>query len=443
MPPVAAEAMFATPLHITRAGYVANYSDQSLSRLIIKQGEATATVRFSQPSLRTQTLSIKLPSAVSLGADAVRYTSIQGTAGMIWSQPDPNMLQLTLPPLLAEAHTSVQIILPVTALQPALLVRISSLPLVSPLSYLCLTLALPLASLLFFLVSIRNQQPRSFAVRATPPDELTPSELGILWHGGLLSQDLSALFLSLAERGLFDIVCHHQDIVLLRRDQGVTGSAEEVELVTLLFPNDSRIITVGARIRALRKQLFSGTVALLFEAAYGKLLAAGLYLEPPQRTHLRIRTIGILLQLSGAVSAIWSFTQYTDVQFAVFFLTALCQYEVGTTLYSVSSRSSLLSIAGIEMRREVSAFIGYLTATKKAVDEMQNFGFYRYLPYAVAVGVTSQLEARFKHTAKQVPSWLSIEEEELVSEGAFTAYATDVANLLSSTIRQLKDPNVG
>ena len=443
IPPSSADAQSSDALTIRSNGYVSS-PDGLLARVSLEGDVAKAVFRFPLSAYNNRTVSVQLPENTKLAADAVSFESVQGTEGMTWAQTQPGLLQIEMPSLLAEAHTSATVRIPSSSLDPSLVVRFYSILDTNPLSFLLSSLAVPLILLALLLLTLRlpKHQKRHVEV-VEPPDGLTASELGTLWHGGLLSQDLSALFLSMAERGKFDIVLHAHQILLLRRGLSTADQPEEATLLALLFPAGSRITHLDAEVQQLRQEIYSSRVGVLYAAAYGKLLAAGYYLESPQRTHLRIKTIGILLQLMGALGTGWSFFQLTNTRFSTFFLLSIIQYAVGVLLYRISSRSSLLSATGNHLFRNVAGFISYLSSEKLISIDTPADLFFRYFPYAVAVGSPVIWRNRFRESSHSIPSWLSVENEELRGSKRFADHATFVADLLSLTLRKLKDPNVG
>ena len=442
-PPSSADAESASTFTVSASGYITDNS-HDLARVNIKGNEAKAIISFPLPTDASRTVKIALPSSSRLAADAISFQSVQGTVGMAWTQLEPGLIQIELPSLLAEAHTSATIRLQVSELRPSLLVRLLSVLDTYPLGFSLLSLALPLIFLLALLLTLKLPRDRNPSTELEkPPDGLTASELGTLWHGGILSQDISALFLSMAERGKFEIILHSQQILLVRRGIMTVDQAEVTSFMELLFPGGSRITYLELEVQQLRQEIYSSRVGVLYAAAYGKLCSSGYYLESPQRTHLRIKTIGILLQLMGVFGAAYSFFQLTNERFSTFFLLSLIQYGVGVLLYQISSRSSLLSAVGQNLFREVSGFISYLSSEKSISSDTTNDSFFRYFPYAVAVGCTANWLNRFRNSSQTIPSWLSVENEELHGGERFTDHAMFVADLLSLTLRKLKDPNVG
>lgn len=443
LPPEIATSVTDQLLTITDSGYI-KQNQTTIGMLTVSGGTATASIRVPAVSSYLYELHIALPQATKLPSDAVHFDSIQGTQGMTWFQPDPaSSLYLDFPQLLPEAHTSVTISIPTSALHSSPAVQLSSYLQGNVIQLLVTLLTLPVVCLLALVFSVALPKKKDRTERESPPNDLTASEFGIILHGGLQRFDLSALFLSMAERGAFDIVVHLKEIYLLRHDSSLAVAPEEASLLSVLFADGARVAYLKERIRSIRQLIFSNSVGSLSTAAYGKLIASDYFLESPQKTHLRIKTIGIILQLLGSFSAIFIFLHGQSPLMLLFFLLSLLQYESGLILYAISSHAMLLSETGNQVRQGAMEFANFLTRSELVNESNSSHLFYHMLPYAVALGVASHWASLFIKRSQTIPAWLTAEDVEYADGAEFTTQAVQIAKLLASTLDGLKDPNVG
>ena len=413
--------------------------EETVGTVALNDDGTTVTIRVDQPTYLRQSLVIDIPELPVGTSASVRFASVQGIAGMSWSQQSNSRIVLQFPPLQAEAHTSVLIGLPPRMFHPGVGIQFRSAVQRYPLYGAAIFISTLVSLLLAFYIQLRPS-----SVKSIPGEEqeLHAWEMGVLLHGGLFSEDVSALFLSMAQRKQFDIVQGRQEIMLLRRGQNEPGTPEELVFLQVLFADGRRITHLNEEVSMMRTKLFSPLVASLYEAAYSRLIQFGYYLEHPQRSHLRVKTVGVVLQLVGTFSAVWVFLSPPSAGFLLFLTCAFLQYGAGLFLYSVSTRIALLSKKGRSAREYVISFIHFLALPEPLLGTNVRELFYQYLPHAVALGVTGVWYRRCQGGAGRLPDWLIVNGENLEGE-QFAVRAISIAQQLSQTLRQLKDPNVG
>ncbi|MCL3862539.1 DUF2207 domain-containing protein [Actinotalea sp. K2] len=270
-------------------------------------------------------------------------------------------------------------------------------------------------------------------VRFTPPEGFRPGQIGTLVDERADPHDVTATIIDLAVRGWLSIERttapddsdEDDDWVLHRSDRSPDQLlGYERALLDELFEGRTSV-----RLSELRTT-FSGSMTSLQTALYEDVTERGWFRGNPQTLRNRWAGRGILLFVAGValtvVLAIW--TSWALVGVAVVVL--------GVVLTSMSGTAPARTADGSAILAQAEGFRLYLETAEGdqlRFEEGEDL-FSRYLPYAVAFGITERWAQVFADLAAQgramvEPAWYTAPG---YAHGAFWAHGATLGHELSS-----------
>lgn len=258
----------------------------------------------------------------------------------------------------------------------------------------------------------RDPATGSVAVMFAPPQHkglnLQPAEVGGLVDERFDSRDLTAAVVGLAVKGLVTIEERGTEGILFSRTDYYLGrvkDADEVltpfekELMDCLFPGGRSGILISelknsfyVHLEALRDRLFDGLV--------GK----GYFRTRPGKVRMWYRSAAMVLCLLGFVAGRYAgsfFYATSEVKNLIAFLLP------GLALLLVARHMPAKTRRGAWAAAEILGFEEFLSrAEKDRLERMKDLNiFERFLPYAIALGVSERWAAAFQDIAQEPPRW--------------------------------------
>jgi hypothetical protein len=380
--------------------------------------------------------------------DAAQITmtpvSIQGTADMQVVRTGSSEIDASLPGLLADGHTILQFRAPVGIFNYPLGVRIVALLLgLTPLEWEAASGAIVLLALLYYVLSSFPARVHVSASETDSVGDISPLEIAILLRSQLHSEDIAAVLFSLAQRGLFQIIRHDDEILLLRPRESVPVSTSEGLLVNLVAPQPGAPNSLRQVLLEIDRELFSAVVGMLYVEVYDRFTERGYVLTNPRYLHLRFKTTGIFLQLAAVIGSLLAFFLLgSTLPYLVLPTAAL--YVIGSSVSRSGYHQLYLTAQGVAARDRLLSFSRYLANPQPFTQEQGGGGerLYRLLPYALVLGVAERWMARFRQVRCGIPSWFETVNESIYSPELFALGVEKMARSLAVALVRVKDPNV-
>jgi uncharacterized membrane protein len=249
------------------------------------------------------------------------------------------------------------------------------------------------------------------AVLYTPPEEdgdtLLPAEIGALSDERLDPNDITASIVNLAVRGYVTIeeqkipglIFDRDDYMLKRVKEGDDGlSSFEKRLLVKLFPGHADEVLVSDL-----KYSFYKVLDDLRATVFGRLKSLGYFRALPGSVKTMYRGIGIGVGFVGAFFGVITgkFTGDISGKFVAAFLLSGLAFVLFAPLMPVKTRKGAKALAKVKGFEEF-----LLRAEKDRLERMKDQNlFEKYLPYAIALGVSDRWAEAFEGIYQESPGW--------------------------------------
>jgi len=277
--------------------------------------------------------------------------------------------------------------------------------------------------------------------RKEPPQNLSPSFSSVLFYGRVGPRVIMSTLVDLAQRGYIDIYNREADFVVYRKDEvdkSLIGLRpfEKILLEKIFLPRQKQVGSMDVEARVGR-HLFSRKVSLMYLSLYDEAQDFGYFNESPARVHLRYRMIGIILFFLGLVGYLIFALYAPDPKFVLFFWIAMVIF--GVLIVNLSPQLTGFSKMGESERLKWVQFKNFLASRQiiRGHDEL----FFRYFPYAIALGVEREWASRFVEAQFALPKWYDTSHRAGGIED-FAQSFLPVINYLSESLNVSSEPLV-
>jgi Predicted membrane protein (DUF2207) len=273
-------------------------------------------------------------------------------------------------------------------------------------------------------------------VAYAPPEEngrpLLPAEIGVLIDERLDPKDITASVIDLAVKKHITIeekktpgVLFHKTDYLLRKTEGPGAELLPFErlLMERLFRDPGQEVSVSGMKLDFYKHLDD-----LKKAAFEGLERMKCFASNPLRVTTTYRYAGFFIALGGSALALFAGKLGWGGSAAAVPAAVLS----GVIVFLFSSRMPVKTLTGVKALGRVKGFEEFLTrAEKDRLERMKDANlFEKYLPYAIALGVSERWADAFEGIYQETPGWF-------VSEGGVdtfrpAAFHHSLGNALSS-----------
>ncbi|MBI4032259.1 DUF2207 domain-containing protein [Candidatus Berkelbacteria bacterium] len=373
------------------------------------------------------TTTVLLPRSVDPTAVIARHFASYGVV-----TPEPVVttsgVTFTAMNLTPKASYRLEVVVPPGTIEPSLWIRaIDTMQNLPPSLWLAVAIGLPLLATLI-LVGLFAQARRGWQgmtvseVREAPPADIAPATVGILVGGKASPRSLAATLLHLAQRGYLQVV-HRADGFSFGKRRPFDGASAgshvpsgqtqgrssglapfENTLLEKIFTADSiKSTETDIQVR-IGQHIYSRKIAEAYLAMYQSAVAAGWFIDNPERAYRRYRFLALAISTFAVLGFLLALTFGPEPKFHVLGWIGL--FFVGVVMYEITPFLPRRTGAGEAAYREWLAFRNFLTlaAPVKKVADAQAY-YERYLPYAVVMGVEVEWTERFLDLPFHVPDW--------------------------------------
>lgn len=242
-----------------------------------------------------------------------------------------------------------------------------------------------------------------------PPGQLSPAMVGVLIEGGVTPNVLAATLFDLAAKGYLKIFERDGQYAFIQAKslnplnwKGL--HPYERDLLSKIFYMGDPISSLEDIKKRLGEDLFSRKIGEFYGHVYQEATQLGFFLENPSKVHHRYRLMGIVTFYLGLMGFVYGILTLDDPKFALFIWAGVAL--VGLMVATLSKKVSLRSRAG---RLEAAKWLGFAKYLKKpwraSVKDATEDTYFKYLPYAVALGAADRWTLHFKNQPFAQPVW--------------------------------------
>jgi len=238
-----------------------------------------------------------------------------------------------------------------------------------------------------------------------PPSSVSPALSSIMFYGRVGPRVIMSTLVDLAQRGYIDIYNRSSDFIVYKKDNvqnlpNKLSISEQILLEKIFLPRQKKVGSMDLDARVGR-HLFSRKISLMYLGLYKEAQNLGYFDKSPAKMHLRYRITGIILFFLGLLGYIVFAVYAPDPKFVLFFWIAIL--IMGFLVVNFSSQLTGFSKMGEVERLKWIQFRNFLSTDKviRGRDQL----FYKYLPFAIALGVEVQWASRFVESNFVPPDW--------------------------------------
>jgi hypothetical protein len=261
------------------------------------------------------------------------------------------------------------------------------------------------------ILSLRQKKaimPKDNEILSSPPNDIPAPIIGVLINKKLDVREFAATIIELARQGYLIIIEQGNKLYLVKRKPFNEIKPAEKAIIDEIFEAtgpDSKEISMDLRkLKSSEKEkLSSQKISTSSEHIYKIIKALKYFSADPHKVYLEYLKISIAIFFVSLLGLLLSISLISSYPFLIFI-------PIGLILSSfiipqMASGLSLYTKRGKEVTRSWLAFQNYLTLAnhdKENIDE-----FFRFLPYAIVLGVEKKWASKFPDSA-HLPAWLDI-----------------------------------
>ena len=313
-------------------------------------------------------------------------------------------------------------------------------------SWIIFSIFLPILTFFVMLVMIfkkrseENIKPVDEVI-SQPPDNISPAAAGVLYGGALGPREIAATVIDMAARGFLFIVYGgaREGYRFGERRSFLSLAPHERDLGKELLRGGLRR-SVKEIEEEPQAEIFSATVSLIYQDIYKDIARLGYFVENPEIVHRRYYFAGIgifLVSILGFIVAAFSlpYPPYLLFGFVAMAISSL-------VVMRMSDQMPARTAKGQKALSEWLAFRQYLISYKKpGYSEIVQETYFKWLPYAVVLGVEKQWARHFVNIPFQNPEWYAAFQE-FNSVPQFTANFYPMIDYIADIMESLREPTL-
>lgn len=310
--------------------------------------------------------------------------------------------------------------------------------------WLILGSLLPLISLIFLLTIIRSHRQsrvRAAALREKLPSQLSPVLVGLLVRKKIEGAAIVAMLIDLCQRGYLVIIKKNKHFYFGQKKTFDQVERWEAPLLAVIFPEPTSELD-ERNIKSISHQiLYSPEVRQAFSHLYDTVTRLNYFTENPHNTRVRYKLIGLIIYILSSVAIVWSALAGLS---PVILIPLAGSLLMSFTIIRLSSSLISYTPQGYDQRKAWLEFANYLKQPNPVtINDNLSKLFDRYLPYAVALGVSRQWAKRFDLGRSVVvqPDWL-VNFRSDTSAQNYTHEVTEFTATISDFISAMHGPLV-
>ena len=455
------------PLHLPVGRETVTMALEDHGRVLVEGEEVGGVVRFArggddfsylvldqaEQALSELTITLTWPRPVPIDQTSANAIVVHTEpAPWTWKWVNDQTLVYHFTKIEAAASVTLLVSLPKGVILPSLPQKlfgtIRTLPHVL---WLTLALVLPFLTLLtllliLFLQGRKRRVSATQQVREKLPSSLPPAGVTALVDGRVSARALAATLFDLARRDYLDIGRQGRSYVFTKRRRLLDGrqendlSAYETALLSKLFPAQAaQVSEEDIRVR-IGSTLFSKQVANVYLGIYDTVTSRGYFYSNPSLIQGSYRLAGLIFFFLGLVGFGIGVALFSDAPMPV--LSWLGMIISALIIVALAPRMTNYTTAGLTARREWLAFRNWLAQPTPISFAMQNQeDFFRFLPYAIAMGIEVEWARRFLTAPFRLPDWYS-SEARVVRLEDFVNDIFPIVGFLARELAAIKEPSL-
>jgi uncharacterized membrane protein YgcG len=298
-------------------------------------------------------------------------------------------------------------------------------------------------ALMFWLWHTRGRDPRlrPISVRYTPPEELTPAEIGTLTDNSVDMRDITATLVDLAVRGfvqieekeeskLLGLLSNTEYVFHLRKPRQEWPGLKEHERSVLegVFAGSASRVELSDLENKFYKELPG-----IRDSIYNALLARRYYAARPDKVKGGYIVGGIV----AGFLIIWGggmISGRMGMSFAPWVVAAILSGFSIIGFGWVMPARTLAGAAALEGALGFEEFLGRVEAPRMQAIVLTPEMFEKFLPYAMALGVEKKWAAAFEGIFRQPPDWYTGGNFQTFNSRVFASNLNSMTSRAASTM---------
>ncbi len=285
-------------------------------------------------------------------------------------------------------------------------------------------------------VGIRTKDEKKCA-----PGNLTPAEAGALFYGKISSRSIAATFVSLAQRGVIQIVDRDEYFTFFRSNHDAKNiSNYENLLLDKVFIKDQHKASIEDVNLRIAGHVFSRKIAQVYLEIYNNLYAKGYFLQDPARFQSGYKRVGYIMFFIGIMGFVINIFTLGAVSYFLFIWFSII--VAAMFIIKISPQLPIKSKVGFDTTKDLYAYRNYLKSNKPYDFSYDAQTIYeKNLPYAIALGCEKEWTLRFIKFPFRIPNWIVTEKGTLLIEDLLNEVVPFI-DFVSYRLTSVKEPTV-
>lgn len=278
-------------------------------------------------------------------------------------------------------------------------------------------------------------------IQQNVPDNLTPAEAGALFYGKISSRSIAASFVSMAQRGVIQIVDRENYFTFLRSGNAtnVLNNYEKL-LLDETFVEEKRNASIEDVNMHIAGHIFSRKIAQAYLEIYNNLYEKGYFLQDPNKFQSGYKRVGYIMFFVGIAGFAANIIAAGAINY--FLLIWFSIIVASTFIVKISPHLPIKSKSGFLVSQELYAYKNYLTSKEPYEFSYNAQAIYeKNLPYAIALGCEREWTMRFIRYPFQLPSWIITDRRAIVIEDVLKEVVPFI-DFVSYRLASVKEPTI-
>lgn len=270
-----------------------------------------------------------------------------------------------------------------------------------------------LASLLYLLIRRNERKVSEFALtpHSTPPDQISPAIIGVLYRGKIGPREIAATLIDLANRGFLHMYKDRDKFQFAIPSRLGSEKFKKIRpfekfLLAKIFEPSKNTSSTGEIGYRIGQRLYSRKITAALLDIYQQAVLNGYFSINPAKMHSRYKAIGLIEFFLGLMGLIGSFF-VVDPEYQPLVMTLFGSVVISSLLiFALAPTLPQRTPHGANTLRQWLGFRKYLKKPSPIEYKGQIQQVYmQYLPYAMVLGVEVEWANRFAKSPFNMPEW--------------------------------------
>ncbi len=305
-----------------------------------------------------------------------------------------------------------------------------------------IAILLPLTTFLILLIIIYRKRKieniiNHNQINPNLPDDLSASEIGVLFDEKISGNEIATIILELAIKGYIYIIEEENGYKFGKRKNPFDLNENEQIVFNEIFKGRLSGNLDNIEEKA-KEELYSESITKLWQNIHNKIALSGWFIQNPAIQVMKIKILGVFMFIfSSFFFFITPIILPNNLIIFLFFGTSLASLIIFNLASSMPMRT-------LEGKKELEKWLGFRNylikmPEKAKYQEIESQIFLKYLPYAVSMNCERMWADNFANAPFSAPDWyVSLDKIQNLPE--FTTRLYPMIDNFSNLISTMKDP---